>query len=141
MAASPDIDAFVSIFHNGILNSEAEAHSALDSLAKCIVDDDFEPFLNKLLNPSCHTTPLTLELILSCKHWLRCDFKDIDLFTSHRMRTAFCQLVADTLPTTTQILLFVIHGLYPCQIIFVLSFRVFFRSRSSGQTTHLPLTC
>lgn len=70
MAASPDIDAFVSVFHEGNLNSEAEAHSALDSLATCIVDDDFEPFLNKLLDPSSQMTPLALELILSCKHCL-----------------------------------------------------------------------
>ena len=72
MAAPPDVDGFISIFHDGDfkLNSEAEVHSALESLATCIVDDDFEPFLNKLLDPSCHTTPLALELILSCKHCL-----------------------------------------------------------------------
>ena len=78
MAASPDVDGLVFIFHDGNLNSEAEAHSALDSLATCIVDDEFEPFLNKLLDPSCHLTPLALELILSCKHYLRCDFTNAD---------------------------------------------------------------
>jgi hypothetical protein len=70
MAASPDIDRFVFIFHDGNLNSQADAHSALDSLATCIVDNDFEPFLKKLLDPSCHTIRLALELILSCKHCL-----------------------------------------------------------------------
>ena len=140
MAASSVIDGYVSIFHDGNLNSHGEAHSALDSLATCIVDNDFEPFLNKLLDPSCHTTPLALELILSCKHCPRCNFTNPD-FTSHRMRTAFCQLVADPLPTTTQRLLFVIPGLHPYQIVFLPTFRVFFRSRSSGQAKHLPLTC
>ena len=141
MAASPAIDCFVSIFHDGNLSSREEAHSALDILATCIVDNDFEPFLNKLLDPSCHTTPLALELILSCKHCSWCNFTSADWFTSHRMRTAFCQLVADSLPTATQRLLFVTHGLYPYKIVFLPTFRMFFRSRSSGQTRHLSLTC
>jgi hypothetical protein len=97
MATSPDIDGFVSIFHDGSLNSEAEAHSALDSLATCIVDDDFEPFLNKLLDPSSHTTPLALELILSCKLCLRCDFINPDL--SRLLATECGQLFANWLLT------------------------------------------
>ena len=68
------IDDYAALFHDGSLNSQREVHSALERLATCIVDNDFEPFLNRLLDPSRHTTPspLALELILSCKHYLRC---------------------------------------------------------------------
>ena len=142
MTATPDIDGFVFIFHNGKLNSQVEAHSALDSLATCVVGSNkFEPFLNKLLDPSYNMTPLALELILSCKNSLRCDFTNADLFTSQGMRTTFCQLVADPLPATTQRFLFIIHGLHPYQVIFLPTFRMSFQSRSSGQATLLPFTC
>lgn len=71
MAALSSIDGYAALFHDGSPNSQGEANSALNRLATCIVDGDFEPFLNRLLDPSSHTTPspLALELILSCKHY------------------------------------------------------------------------
>lgn len=74
MVGSPTIDGFVAIFHDVNLNSQEDAHCALNRLATCIVDNDFEPFLKRLLSASessgCRITPLALELILSCKHYL-----------------------------------------------------------------------
>jgi len=67
------IDDYTAIFHDGSLTSQGGAHFALDRLATCIVDKDLESFLNRLLSSSCHTTPLLIELILSCKYYLRCD--------------------------------------------------------------------
>jgi hypothetical protein len=75
MAALPAIDSYATLFHDSCLNSQGETHSVLDRLATCIVDNDsgfeFEPFLNRLLDPSAHATP-ALQLILSCMHYLRC---------------------------------------------------------------------
>ncbi|KAF8807162.1 hypothetical protein BYT27DRAFT_7189247 [Phlegmacium glaucopus] len=65
MVESSTIDSCIAIFHDDSLTSQADAHCALNRLAMCIVDEDFEPFLNKLLDSTCHTTPLVLELILS----------------------------------------------------------------------------
>ena len=71
MAEPSTIDGCVSIFLDGSLKFPEDARSALDRLATGIVDNDFELFLNRLLSSSCRATPLVLELILSCKHYLR----------------------------------------------------------------------
>ena len=89
MAEPPTIDDYTAWFHGGSLNSQEDAHRVLHSLASCIMDDDLEPFLNRLLSSSCHTTPLALELILSCKHHLSV-LAIADLLSSQSVRTTFC---------------------------------------------------